>query len=570
MASSRQANTRASPPSDYDLCGCRKVPFMAWDPHPICPTHLIDTHYQKVREDYDAGAIPRCVLCAQLSRGRQLDWLATYEMVHRIDAAATADEPCRAGPSTRSPQRARPPGVPAGVEQLHMAMHSRGNVPEASYYGRAGLPAAHVRWGDDEPLAPSGIVSAAASRDPDVIVEEQFDDANEGSIDMELGSDFGQSDEEEGGATAEVPRSTPSSRQAHFHRIFDRAARALHMAPGPVDDDGNQLPSWGLPVDQPKGPKILPAAPIVEPWYKSTEAKAVSTSDRKKVVLPKLQVLVDGLTPSKWALPRIEPALLKNADKPKNKTSEATPSSHPHGEIDKYAREAWFATLRTAGLVSCIGTLVRYMNALTSSADFEVHQTACATAGVDPEWLAGFCTDPAASNYFQELGDCTEALATLVMSAALELGCANSNTTIVRRVAWMDHIGIPKHLQAAYQFNSTKGNGPLVGCTEEMIQKMRQDALDKEVLQKALDLPPPPAPPAAGRGRGRGTAAVGANVLGFQAGYAKVGLGRGRGRGRGRGTGGRRRTSSRHANYKAKGGATAAAAPSTADPPAKK
>ena len=170
----------------------------------------------------------------------------------------------------------------------------------------------------------------------------------------------------------------------------------------------------------------------------------------------------------------------------------------------------------------------------------------------------------------RSLGDCTEALANLVMSVALELGSANSCNTIVRRMAWMDHIGIPKGQQRAQQFNSTKGNGPLVGCTEEVIQKMRQDALDKEVLQKALNLPPPPAPPAAGRGRGRGAAAVGANVQGFQDGYAKVGLGRGRGCGRGRGNGGRCRTSSRHNNYKARGGATAAAAPPAAEPPAKK
>ena len=263
----------------------------------------------------------------------------------------------------------------------------------------------------------------------------------------------------------------------------------------------------------------------------------------------------------------MEPALLKTGDRPKNKHAEATPSSHPHGEIDKYAREAWFATLRAAGLVSCIGTLVKYTNALTSSSEFETHQAACATAGVDPEWIAEFCTDPSASAYFQELGDCTEALAALVMSAALELGVANSNTTIVRRVAWMDHIGMPKALQAAYQFSTTKGNGPLVGCTEEVIKKMRQDALDKEVLQKALNLPPPPAPPAVGRGRGRG-AAVSANVQGFVEGYAKVGLGRGRGRGRG--NGGRRRTSNRYSNYKARGKAPAAAASPAADPPAKK
>ena len=131
-----------------------------------------------------------------------------------------------------------------------------------------------------------------------------------------------------------MARAPTSHRQSHFQRIFDRAVSALQMAPSPVDDAGNQLPSWGLPVDQPKGPRILPSAPIVEPWYKSTEEKAVPASERKKISHPKIQVLVDGLTPSRWGLPKMEPALMKTADRPKNKNTEATPSSHPHGEID--------------------------------------------------------------------------------------------------------------------------------------------------------------------------------------------------------------------------------------------
>ena len=566
MAMSRHANAMASPNTDYAICGCRKALFMAWDTHPMCPFHLIDKHYDRSRHDYDADVTPRCSMCAELSRDRLQDWLDAYEMVHHIRPAAAASGPCRAGPSSRSPHRNQPPAdVPASVARLHMAVNSKGAPPQASYFGEAGLPATHVRWGDDDYVAPSGVVSAASTDQG--VVAEQFDDANVDSIDMDIGSDFDQSEGEDGDGPEQVSRAPPSSRQVHFQRIFDRAVQALQLAPSPVDDEGNQLPSWGLPVDQQRGPRVLPSAPIVEPWYKSTEAKAVPTSDRKKISTPKIQVLVDGLTPSRWALPRMEPALLKAADRPKNKHSYATPSSHPHGEIDKYAREAWFATLRATGLISCIGTLVKYANALTSSSEFETHQAACATAGVDPEWLAEFCTDPSASAYFQELGDCTEALAALVMSAALELGAANSNTTIVRRVAWMDHIGIPKTLQTAYQFHTTKGNGPLVGCTEEVIQKMRQDALDKEVLAKALNLPSPP-PPAAGRGRGRGNAAVGANVQGFQDGYARVGLGRGRGRGRG--NGGRRRTSNRYSNYKAKGKTTAAAAPPAAEPPVKK
>ena len=149
MAFSRHANARASVDTDYALCGCRKAIFMAWDTHPLCPTHLIKTHYDKAREDYDAGATPRCFMCAQLTSDHQLDWLAAFEMVHQIRPAATASGPCRAGPSSRSPQRNQPPDVPASVARLHMAISSRGGVPEASYYGQAGLPATHVRWGDD-------------------------------------------------------------------------------------------------------------------------------------------------------------------------------------------------------------------------------------------------------------------------------------------------------------------------------------------------------------------------------------------------------------------------------------
>ena len=534
---------------------------MDWDTHPICPKHLPRSHYERVKDDYYADTTPRCPMCARLTSEQFQQWLVACEMVYRCEPATAPGGPSHAGPSTRSPHRSQPPAVvPDSVVRLHMAVNSRENAPPASYYGAAGLPAIHCRWEGDD-LAPSGVVPAHP---------EQFDDAEAGTIDMDIGSDFDPVEEEDGGANDAVAQAPPSNRQAHFQRIFDRACTALHMATSQVDDEGNQLPSWGLPVDRPRGPKILPAAPIVEPWYKSTEEKAVPIADRKKISHPKIQVQVDGLTPNKWALPRMEPALLRHADKPKNKNSEATPSSYPHGEMEQYAREAWFATLRATGLVSCIGTLVKYVNALTSSTNFEAHQAACATAGVEPAWIADFCTDPSATAYFQELGDCSEALANLVMSAALELGCANSNTTIVRRVAWMDNIGIPKAQQKLYQFNSTKGNGPLVGCTEEVIQKMRQDASDREVLQKALGLPTPQTPQPAGRGRGRGNAAVGANVQGFVDAYGKIGLGRGRGRGRGRGNNTKRRSSARWANYKAKGNASVAAASPAAEPPAKK
>ena len=569
MASSRHANARASASDVYALCSCPKAIFMEWDTHPMCPFHLIRSHYDRSKEDYFADSTPRCPMCARLTGECFRQWLATYELVHCIRPTARADVPS-AGPSSRSPHRSQPPAaVPDGVARLSMAVNSRGDAPQASYFGEAGVPAVHSRW-DESELQPSGVVSTAASMDQGVGMEEQFDDAEVGSIDMDVTDEFDH-DEQDGGDQP-VVRPPVSNRQIHFQRIFDRAVSALQMATSPVDEAGNALPSWNLPVDQPKGPRILPSAPIVEPWYKSTEEKAIPrTTKAKGTVHPKLQVKVDGLTPSRWALPRIEPALLKQAEKPKNRGTDATPSSHPHGEIEIYSREAWYATLRAAGLVSCIGTLVKYTNALTSSADFEAHKAACTTAGVAPEWIADFCTDPSANAYFQELGDCTEALANLVMSVALELGSANSCNTIVRRVAWMDHIGIPKGQQRAQQFNSTKGNGPLVGCTDAVIQKMRQDASDKEVLQKDLGLPPQPTPQGAGRGRGRGNAAVGANVQGFLDGYGKMGLGRGRARGRGRGNANKRRSSNRYNNTsQAKGNAPAAAAASTAEPPTKK
>ena len=233
-----------------------------------------------------------------------------------------------------------------------------------------------------------------------------------------------------------------------------------------------------------------------------------------------------------------------------------------------FTRAAWYACLRASGLLSCIGTLVKYTNALTSSSNFDLHLLACKNAGVDPGFIADFLTDPNADAYFQELGECTEALGNLVMSTALELGAANSSSTIVRRLAWMDHLGIPKDLQRAQQFNPTKGNGPLIGCTEAVIQKMRQDALDKEVLCKGLGLAPPPTPQGAGRGRGRGGAAVGANVQGFVEGYAKLGLGKGRGKGRGRGGNKRRNYTTNQSKNQAKGAAPASTP--AAEPPAKK
>ena len=147
MAASRHANAGASLSNEYPVCGCTKGILNNWDTHPVCPFHLNRGHYDRVKEDYYADAIPRCPMCARLTSTCFRQWLATYELVHNIKPAAPATVPSSAGPSSRSPQRSQPPAVvPDSVARLSVTLNSKGNAPQASYFGEAGVPAVQCRW----------------------------------------------------------------------------------------------------------------------------------------------------------------------------------------------------------------------------------------------------------------------------------------------------------------------------------------------------------------------------------------------------------------------------------------
>ena len=68
---------------------------------------------------------------------------------------------------------------------------------------------------------------------------------------------------------------------------------------------------------------------------------------------------------------------------------------------------------------------------------------------------------------------------------SLQLGQANAANTIVRHTAWMDQVGVLKPKQDEYYLCPTPGNSGLVGCNQDTIKKMRDEALDRETLQKS-------------------------------------------------------------------------------------
>ena len=170
--------------------------------------------------------------------------------------------------------------------------------------------------------------------------------------------------------------------------------------------------------------------------------------------------------------------------------------------------------------------------------------------------------DPGVQAYVSELEECTHVLAALLCNMSLQLGRANAATTLVRRAAWMDQVCASRAKQEEYFLNPTPGNSGLLGCTQEAIKKMREDALEQETLQKELGITPPPQPQAAGRGRGVATTPR-AGGLGSL--YAKRGYGRG-GRGGAKPPRGRSKAKNKGAEVAQAPGASNATDP----PPAKK
>ena len=225
------------------------------------------------------------------------------------------------------------------------------------------------------------------------------------------------------------------------------------------------------------------------------------------------------------------PALLAHKDRPR-KGYTAVLHKHPHAKCEEYARESWFACLRTVGMASCAGYITSYIHALSSPDNEERHYAALQAAGVDLDTATPLLGDPGVQAYVNELEECTHVLAALLCNMSLQLGQANAANTLVRRAAWLDQVCAAKAKQDEYFLNPTPGNSGLLGCTPEAIKKMREDALERETLQKELGIPPPPPPPqAAGRGRGGATTPRGG---GLGARYAKRGYGQRGGRGGGK------------------------------------
>ena len=515
------------------------------------------SHYQEVKADFEAGREPKCIDCRQMTRQYRLRWLIEY--------ASYWDLPDVAGFPTQglwwqSFEARLPPASFGGPPPLPASYASEASTPSCSH--ATASAAAHSSWqapaglpGNsghfEEAIPPSGVVTDEPARWSQHVelptVEEE--DGGEEEDDME------QED------APDQESSRERKMQSRLNALFAKAVAVCGVPAAATASSNPLLPTSGFQLEEKKGKKNWDALPAVEAWYKAAEKHSTFKGGKKAgdgMGVCLLDVKVEGLTSASWDCPQLEPALLAYKDRPR-KGYFPVPSKHPHGRCEEYAHESWFACLRTVGMASCAGFITSYIHALTSPDDEERHFAALQAAGVDLEAATPLLSDPGVQAYVSELEECTQVLAALLCNMSLQLGQANAANTLVRRAAWMDQVYVSKAKQDEYFLNPTPGNSGLLGCTQEAIKKMREDALERETLQKELGITPPPPPQAAGRGRGVATTPRGGGLGSL---YAKRGYGRG-GRGGAKPPRGRSKAKSKGAEV----AQAPAAASNAADPP---
>merc|ERR1712240_435493 len=99
----------------------------------------------------------------------------------------------------------------------------------------------------------------------------------------------------------------------------------------------------------------------------------------------------------------------------------------------------------------------------------------------------------------------------LVLNASLSVGRGCAAATLGRRKLWMDGLGYDEKGVEKFAKCSTAGNQTLCGCTQENIEKMKQEQTDKDTVAKALascKKPTPAAASSAAKGRGKGSFAA--------------------------------------------------------------
>ena len=198
-------------------------------------------------------------------------------------------------------------------------------------------------------------------------------------------------------------------------------------------------------------------------------------------------------------------------------------------------REAWLSNLRAVNALSCVGMINDYLKCMSDPTNLELHGEALTAAGVDLESLRIGMELPGVREVLSEFSQACEAMGVLVLNASLSVGRGCAAATLGRRKLWIDGLGYDERGVEKFAKCSTAGNQTLCGCTQEHIEKMKQEQTDKDTVAKALascKKPTPAAASSAAKGRGRGSFAAN-NSAKLQQVWSEGIPGTGRGRGGG-------------------------------------
>ena len=213
----------------------------------------------------------------------------------------------------------------------------------------------------------------------------------------------------------------------------------------------------------------------------------------------------------------------------------AVPAQYAHSVADRYLSETWYAGLRSANLLSCVGMIAHYLCNLAKPSE-EGHLAAMDAAGVDLDSFAeGIQRLEGTTTFVSEVAQAAEAIGVLVLNAALASGQTCAAATMGRRNIWLDALGYTPAAAEEFKGCSTSGGAGLVGCTPDRIASMKTRQQEKETVAKEMSglKRSQPATPSTGRGRGYG-ASNSANLKAFYKDGAPKSKSRGsRGHGRG-------------------------------------
>ena len=528
---------------EYADCRCPQTREFLWDTHDRCVKCTSVEKFNVAFRDWGSDGPPSCLACRRLPRRTRRLWMDIFCNVHNINAE-TGETYWYGGRSLdgvghidSQPNAAN--WLAHGAASPEQA--PGGPAPFGSYYGLAprGLSATTV-WPTESPcrdamLPPSGQVAR--------------DDPGPTSSSYAPNNPFLSSWYDESMEVEEPPEdclmepparveATAASEKAGalFRQVFDRAFSASGYPAAQQPPDVVDVGAFACGRVSVK-PTTLPVYPPVDYWFKMAEGlpscKPHLEMERKGGAYLR-NVDVTGLSHRDWKMPQIERAMLPAGFKvPRDKP--AVPTQYTHAEADKYLSKSWYAGLRGANLLSCVGMIADYLCKLAKPTE-EGHLAAMAAAGVDLDSFAtGIQTLEGATTFVSEVAQAAEAIGVLVLNAALASGQTCASATMGRRNIWLDALGYTPAAAEEFKSCPTSGGAGLVGCTSDRIATMKSRQQEKETVAKEMSglKRSQPVTPSTGRGRGY-VATNSANLKAFYKDGAPKAKSRGsRGRGRG-------------------------------------